>query len=97
MADALVTERLAGCVNIIDAVESIYRWQGKVKHDRETLMIIKTTSLSYAELEQRVRELHSYDTPEIVAVEINRGSEGYLEWLRDSTVKEDVRNDDADT
>jgi periplasmic divalent cation tolerance protein len=88
MAEAVVEERLAACVNIVGGVESIYWWEGKVTRDREVLMIIKSTSERYAELEQRIKELHSYTTPEVVALGIERGSEPYLEWLRDSTGKE---------
>lgn len=85
LADAFVSERLAACVNIIPAIESVYRWEGKVTHDTETLMIIKTTDERYPELERRVKELHSYSTPEVVALRIELGSEQYLNWLRDST------------
>jgi periplasmic divalent cation tolerance protein len=84
IADTLVTERLAACVNIIRAIESIYRWEGKVTRDSEALMIIKTTDERYADLERRVKELHSYSTPEVIAVKIDRGSAGYLDWLRES-------------
>lgn len=84
IAEALVSERLAACVNIIPAIESIYRWEGKVTLDRESLMIIKTTDDRYAELEQRAKQLHSYSTPEVVAFKIERGSSEYLSWLRDS-------------
>jgi periplasmic divalent cation tolerance protein len=87
IADALVTERLAACVNIIAAVESIYRWEGKVTRDRESLMIIKSTTERYLELERRVKELHSYSTPEVVAIRIENGSEQYLKWLRESTTE----------
>ncbi len=91
IAEALVSERLAACVNIAAAVESIYRWEGKVTRDSEALMIIKTTDERYAELEQRVRQLHSYSTPEVVAIRIERGSEQYLKWLRDSTATDETR------
>ena len=91
IADALVSERLAACVNIVAAIESIYRWAGKVTRDSETLMIIKTTEERYAELERRVKELHSYSTPEVVAIRIERGSEQYLNWLRDSTAINETR------
>ena len=86
IADALVSERLAACVNILGPIESVYRWEGKVTRDREALMIIKTTGERYPEVERRIKELHSYSTPEIVAIAIERGSLQYLEWLRDSTV-----------
>jgi periplasmic divalent cation tolerance protein len=91
IAEALVSERLAACVNIVAAVESIYRWEGKVTRDSETLMIIKTTDERYPELERRVKELHSYSTPEVMALKIERGSEQYLNWLRDSTATGETR------
>lgn len=85
LADALVSDRLAACVNILPAVQSIYLWQGKVTLDNESLLIIKTTEERYPQLERRVKELHSYSTPEVVALRIDRGSEQYLSWLREST------------
>jgi len=91
IAEALVSERLAACVNIIAAIESIYRWEGEVTRDSETLMIIKTTEERYPELERRVKELHSYGTPEVVALRIDRGSEQYLNWLRHSTAINEPR------
>lgn len=91
IADALVSERLAACVNIVAAIESVYRWEGKVTRGTEALMIIKTTDERYAELERRVKELHSYSTPEVVAFRIERGSEQYLNWLRDSTAEVETR------
>ncbi|HTG18119.1 MAG TPA: divalent-cation tolerance protein CutA [Blastocatellia bacterium] len=84
IANALVEERLAACVNIVGAIESVYRWEGQVTTDRETLLIIKTTDDRYEDLEQRVKELHSYSTPEVIAFKIERGSSEYLSWLRDS-------------
>src|SRR6185503_4606699 len=89
IASSLVTERLAACVNIVSGIESVYRWQGEVTSDTETLMIIKTTDEKYDELEHRVRELHSYTTPEVIAFRIERGSKAYLEWLRDSVTGSD--------
>ena len=85
IADALVSERLAACVNILGSIESVYRWEGKVTRDREALMIIKTTDERYPELEVRVKELHSYSTPEVLALKIEHGSADYLLWVRDST------------
>jgi periplasmic divalent cation tolerance protein len=91
IAEAVVSERLAACVNIIPAIESVYRWEGKITRDSEALMIIKTTEERYPELERRVKELHSYSTPEVIAMKIERGSAQYLNWLRDSTANDETR------
>jgi periplasmic divalent cation tolerance protein len=85
IAESLVDERLAACVNLVPAIESVYRWEGKVVRDSEALLIIKTTDERYPELESRVKELHSYTTPEVVTLTIHRGSADYLRWLREST------------
>jgi len=87
LAETLVFERLAACVNIIPAIESVYRWEGKITKDQEIVLLIKTTENRYAELEQRIQELHSYTTPEIIALKIERGSQAYLEWLTGSVSK----------
>jgi len=93
IADALVTERLAACVSIVAGIESIYRWEGRIARDRETLLIIKTTEARFAELEQRVKQLHSYTTPEIIAHKIVQGSPEYLKWIRDSTTIEEAQTE----
>jgi periplasmic divalent cation tolerance protein len=87
IAGSLVSERLAACVNIVGGIQSIYRWEGEVTRDREVLLIIKTTDERYAELEGRVIELHTYTTPEIIAYGIERGSDAYLKWIRESTAR----------
>ena len=84
IADTLVGERFAACVNIVSGIESIYRWEGRVARDNEVLMLIKTTDERYAELEEQVKALHSYTTPEVIAVRIERGAEAYLKWLGES-------------
>jgi len=84
IAEALVSERLCACVNIIPAIESVYRWEGKITRDNETLLIIKTIDRRYPDLERRVKELHSYSVPEVIAIRIERGSEQYLNWLREA-------------
>ncbi len=86
IARALVEDRLAACVNIVKSIRSIYRWEGKIEDDQEVLMLAKTTQALFPTLEKRVKELHSYTVPEIIAVPIIHGSENYLAWLRDMTV-----------
>jgi periplasmic divalent cation tolerance protein len=85
LADALITERFAACVNILAPCRSVYRWQGAVQHDEEHPLLIKTTEERYAELEQAIRTRHPYELPEIVAVRIERGLAAYLEWLAAET------------
>ncbi|MFC4427870.1 divalent-cation tolerance protein CutA [Deinococcus navajonensis] len=84
LARILVAERLAGCVNIVGGVQSIYRWQGDVAEDPESLLLIKTTGEAYPDLERRIKELHSYEVPEIVALPFDRASSEFQSWLRDS-------------
>jgi len=81
LADLLIGAQLAACVQILPEMESVYRWQGQVERQSEVLLIAKTTTAKFAELEREVRALHSYETPEIVAVPIVAGSNPYLEWL----------------
>jgi len=81
---ALVERRLAACVQVLGPVASRYRWQGEVETAREWLCLAKTEAGRYERLEAAIRELHSYDEPEIVATQIVAGSAGYLEWLSQS-------------
>ena len=85
IAHTLVEERLAGCVSIIRPVRSIYRWCENIEDDTEALMIVKTGKHLFESLEKRVRELHSYTVPEIIAVPVVEGSRGYLQWLEEVT------------
>jgi periplasmic divalent cation tolerance protein len=85
IASRLVEERLAACVNIVGPIRSVYRWEEGVQRDEERLLIIKTLAQSYPEVERRVRQLHSYTTPEVIALPIVAGSDAYLGWLRLST------------
>jgi len=84
IAEVVVTERLAACVNMIPEIRSVYQWEGKLCNDQEILLVIKTTQEAYNRLEARIKELHSYATPEIIAVNIERGSGAYLAWIADS-------------
>lgn len=81
IAEMLVGERLAACVNIIPQIESIYVWEGEICLDEEFLLIAKTDQASYDLLEAAVRSIHGYDVPEIIALSIDRGSAPYLKWL----------------
>jgi periplasmic divalent cation tolerance protein len=85
IARVLVGERLAACVNIVGPVRSIYRWRDAVEDDREYLLIIKTRANLYIKLEKRVRELHTYEVPEVLALNADRGSPPYVKWLLEST------------
>ena len=83
LANALVEERLAACVNRVGPVRSIYRWQGQIEQSEEELLIIKTKRDLFERLKIRVKELHSYSVPEIIALPIVEGSEPYLKWLKE--------------
>ena len=85
LADSLVEQRLAACVNILAPCRSAYRWKGAVQHDEEHPMLIKTTAERYAALEAAIRAMHPYELPEIVAVGIERGLPGYLAWVHAET------------
>ena len=85
LAEALVGERLAACVNHLPAVHSTYRWQGSVTRDSEELLLIKTTAARFDALKSRLLELHPYELPELIAVPVERGHEAYLDWVRANT------------
>ena len=85
LADMLVGAHLAACVQIFPEIESVYRWEGKIERQAEVLLLAKTTKAKFDDLEREVRALHSYDTPEIVAVPVVAGSAPYLEWLVKAT------------
>lgn len=86
LADLLIGAHLAACVQILPEMESVYRWEGNIERQSEILLLAKTTRARFADLEREVRALHSYQTPEIVAVPIVAGSNPYLEWL-DASLK----------
>lgn len=87
IARALVDERLAACVSLVPEVRSVYRWEGKVEESREVLLVAKTRAGLFPALEARVRALHPYDVPEIVAVPLTDGSRPYLSWLDASVAR----------
>jgi len=90
LAELLVGANLAACVQIMPEIESVYRWQGKVERQSEVLLLAKTSRIKFAELEREVRAIHSYETPEIIAVPIVEGSKAYLEWL-EQTINPELR------
>jgi periplasmic divalent cation tolerance protein len=91
IARHLVEHQLAACVNIVPHVESIYRWQGKIESNREWLLLIKTSAERFPAVRDAIRELHSYELPECIALSVEDGSVDYLEWLADSLSGEPPR------
>ena len=87
LVEAIVKERLAACANVVESVESTYWWRGKIERDDESLIILKTKESKLDELLKRVKELHSYENPEIVAVPILKGSDEYLRWIDEELEK----------
>jgi periplasmic divalent cation tolerance protein len=81
IADFLVATKLAACVQIVGPITSIYRWKGKVENAQEWLCLIKTREDFYTDIELAIKEMHFYETPEIIAVPIIKGSKEYLQWL----------------
>ncbi len=84
IASSLVGEKLAACVQLVGPVRSIYRWQDEVHDEEEWLLLIKSNAALFESIEAWVRALHSYDTPEIIALPVTAGSQPYLEWLQRS-------------
>jgi periplasmic divalent cation tolerance protein len=84
LGHTLVDERLAACATLIPAVQSIYRWEGKVESSNETMLLLKTGPDQLAALEARLHELHSYQTPEFLVLDVEAASQPYLDWLQAS-------------
>ena len=88
LARLLVEQELAGCVQILPPMTSIYRWQGRVEEASEMLLLIKTTRAAYAQLEAALKQHHPYETPEIIALPIETGSAEYLAWLTAAVISQ---------
>jgi periplasmic divalent cation tolerance protein len=82
MARTLVEDRLPACVTLLPAVESVYRWEGRIESAAETMLLIKTETSRLGALEARLHELHSYETPEFLVLKVEAGGRRYLEWLQ---------------
>ncbi|EGV16654.1 divalent-cation tolerance protein CutA [Thiocapsa marina] len=85
IAESLVDERLAACANLLAGITSIYRWKGQIQRDPEVLLLIKTTTERVAALTERLRALHPYEIPEIIAVPVTEGLPDYLSWITTCT------------
>ena len=85
IADALVEERVAACVNVVPSLRSVYRWKGALHHDEEAMLLVKTTKDRFEALKQAVLRHHPYELPEVIAVPVDRGHTPYLEWVIESS------------
>ena len=85
LANALVADKLAACVNVLSECTSVYRWKGTIENAREVPVLIKTSAARYAEVEAAIRALHPYELPEIIAVPVVHGGGDYLQWVADET------------
>jgi len=93
LAEALVAERLAACVNVVPGVHSVYRWQGAIEREDETLLLIKTTQAGLPALSARIVELHPHELPEVVAVEVAGGLSAYLDWVAEQVACDEASPD----
>ncbi len=84
IANGLLVDKLIACANIIPGVHSIFSWQGKIDQSKEVLVVLKTKALLFKKVEAKVKSLHSYQVPEIIALPITMGSADYLKWIEDS-------------
>jgi periplasmic divalent cation tolerance protein len=85
IGEGMVSARLAACANIVPGVQSIYHWKGKVVKAQETLLILKSTKTRYRALEKAIKAMHTYETPEIIALPVKEGLDQYIGWVRSET------------
>ncbi len=86
IAKQLVKKKLIACCNIIPSVTSVYMWKGKLQEDNEVLMIMKTETTLFEQIETEIKKLHSYDIPEIICIPVNNGSRKYLDWVDEQII-----------
>jgi periplasmic divalent cation tolerance protein len=96
IAREMVARRLAACVNVLPGIRSVYRWQGKICQDGEYLLLIKTLAEEYEAVAAAIRELHSYELPEILAFPVEQGDARFFAWIRDSLDKSAAFDEDED-
>jgi periplasmic divalent cation tolerance protein len=96
IARELVARRQAACVNIVPAIRSIYRWQGKICKDGELLLIVKTLQQEFEGVAATIRELHSYELPEILSFEVSQGDQSFLDWIASSVDKQAEFSDEEE-
>jgi len=94
IAREIVARRQAACVNVVPGIRSIYRWKGKICKDGELLLIVKTLEGEFEGVAATIRELHSYELPEILSFSVNRGERGFLDWIAGSVDKSAGFDDD---
>lgn len=87
IGNSLVEKKLAACVNVVPEIKSIFYWKGKISRENEILLVAKSRMELFDSIQNEVRELHSYEVPEIIALPIEAGSEDYLEWIKKETQK----------
>ncbi len=85
IARVLIDQRLAACGNVVPGVRSIYRWEGQIRDEKETLLMLKTTAAQFEALRESVLELHPYAVPEVIALRVEAGSAPYLAWIEAET------------
>ena len=90
IAKAVVEERLAACANVFGSIQSVYRWDGRVCEGEEVALVLKTTDERMAELIDRIKQLHSYDTPCIACIPVIDGNPDFLEWIKQETIKPQI-------
>lgn len=84
IARTVLEERLVACVNVVSGVKSLYWWKDEIQHDPESLLVIKTPTAQYAKLEQRLLEIHPYQVPEVLSLDVVDGSRSYISWVKEA-------------